>query len=352
MEDFDRIEKMTLELADKNPDPDSLLKVSQALFTIRQLRGYKPTPVWPTVLTSITAFLAVLLTVVTLRNQTKESEERREAAEDSQWIDVMKQISLKDTSAQMGILGVEGFFDSQRHGKQAREVAATLLPLTDNKDSFEIALKGLVRHTTADNQRDLIGIAKTIAYNEWDVFNGLKSSKVPEKCPVEDVVAFLNSVNQCYEFKDGEELPVAKRAWLYSWEVDSMSDALAKLWQRGSPGLRVSNLDLSGIFLVNCMDLKNGDNLKNLDFSDSQFRGAVIHLCDISGAHFDRAELSDVIFHQVQSFERSSWKEANWWDARSMSCGLASYLAKNYGPGSSDQQARAKQLVDRCTSDN
>ena len=97
MTKFDQLEQTALELANKSPDPDSFLKASQALFTIRQLRGYKPTPVWPTVLTSITAFLAVSLTVWTLSNQAKESEERREAAEDSQWIEVMKQISLRDS---------------------------------------------------------------------------------------------------------------------------------------------------------------------------------------------------------------------------------------------------------------
>ncbi len=344
--DLNQLEQQALELVSKSPDPDSFLKASQALFTIRQLRGYKPTPVWPTVLTSITAFLAVLLTTFTLHNQTIESEQRREAAEDSQWIDVMKQISLKDSSVQMGVLGVQGFFDSQRHGRQAREAATTLLPLTDNKDAFEIVLKGLVRHTNADNQRDLLGIARSIAYNEWDVFHGLKSSVVPEKCPVDDIVAFMNAANECYKFKDGEELPIAKRAWLYSWEIDSMSDALGKLWQSGLPGVTPRNQNLSALILV------NSNNLKALDFSKSQFGGAFIHLCDFSGAKFDGAQFSEVVFHQVQKFAGSTWKDANWWDARSISCGLARYLTKNYEPGSNDQQARAKQLIDRCTSDD
>jgi len=342
--DLNQIEQRALELASKSSDPDSFLKASQALFTFRQLRGYKPTPVWPTVLTPITAFLAVLLTVVTLHNQTKESEERREAAEDSQWIDVMKQISLKDSSVQMGILGVQGFFDSQRHGKQAREVATILLPLTDNKDAFEIVLKGLVQHTNADNQRDLIGIARTIAYNEWDVFNGLKSGNVPEGCPVDDVVAFLNAANQCYRLKDGEELPVAKRAWLYSWEIDSMSDVLGKLWQRGLPSVNPDKT-LSALILV------NNDNLKNLDFSRSKLIGTVVHLCDLSGASFNQTDLSGAVFHQIQKFEGSTWKEANWWQAESISCGLSEHLAKNYWPSAGDQQDRARQILANCTAD-
>ena len=346
MNKFDQLEEKALGLAGGSPDPDSLLKASQALSTIRQLRGYKPTPVWPTVLTSITALLAVLLTAMTLNNQTKESVERREAAEDSQWTEAMKQISLKDASVQTGIFGIQGFFDSRRHGIQAREVASALLPLTDNKDTFEIVLKGLVQHTDANNQRDLIGIAKTVAYNAWDVFNGLKTSNVPSGCPVDDLVSFLNSIDRCYQFKDGEELSIAKRSWLYSWEIDSMSDALGKLWQKGSPGVSPSNLNLSAIIL------ENTGNLKGLNFSNSHLEGAVIHLCDLSGANFDRAQFQGAIFHQVQKFEGSTWKEANWWDAHSISCSLSKHLAKNYRPSSLEQQARADLLVARCTPDD
>lgn len=275
MTKFDQLEEKALELARNNPDPDALLKAAQALSTIRQLRDYRPTPLWPIFLTPLTALLAVGMTALTLVNQTQESRERTKAAEDAQWTEVMKQISLKDSSIQMGIFGVQGFFDSERHGVQAREVASALLPLTDNKDTFEIVLKGLVRHTDAHNQRDLIGIAKTVAYDEWDAFKGLKSSNVQAGCPVDDIIAFMNYVDRCYQFKDGEETPSAKRAWLYSWEIDSMSDALGKLWQRGSPSVSPSNLNLSGIIL------ENSENLKNLNFSNSQLVGAVIHLCDL-----------------------------------------------------------------------
>jgi hypothetical protein len=346
MNNFDQLEEKALKLADGSPDPDSLLKASQALSTIKQLRGYKPTPVWPTVLTSITALLAVLLTAITLNNQTKESVERRDAAEDAQWMEAMKQISLKEASLQTGIFGIQGFFDSRRHGVQAREVASALLPLTDNKDTFEIVLKGLVRRTDAGNQRDLIGIAKTVAYNEWDIFDGLKTSNVPAGCPVDDLISFVNYIDRCYEFKGGEELPIAKRAWLYSWEIDSMSDALAKLWQKGLPGVSPSNLNLSAIIL------ENTGNLKNLNFSNSQLVGAVIHFCDISGANFDRTQLQGAIFHQVQNFQASTWKEANWWDARAISCSLSKYLSGSYRPGPSDQQARADLLIARCTPDH
>jgi hypothetical protein len=346
MDNFDQLEEKALGLAGSSPDPDSLLKASQALSTIRQLRGYRPTPVWPTVLTSITALLAVLLTAMTLNNQTKESVERRDAAEDAQWTEAMKQISLKDASVQTGIFGIQGFLDSRRHGVQAREVASALLPLTDNKDTFEIVLKGLIQRTNANNQRDLIGIAKTIAYNEWDIFNGLKTSNVPPGCPDDDIVSFLNYIDRCYQFKEGEELPIAKRAWLYSWEIDSMSDALGKLWQKRLPGVSPSNLNLSAIIL------ENTDNLKGVHFDDTQLEGAVIHLCDLSGAHFDRAKFRGAIFHQLQKFEDSTWKDANWWDARSISCSLSKYLAKNYRPSLPDQQARADLLVDHCTPDD
>jgi hypothetical protein len=345
MIDFDDLEQKALELATKTADADSMMKAAQALSTIRQLRGYRPAPIWPTAVTSVTALLAIILTAWTVYNQLLESRERSQAAEDAQWTETLKQISLKDSSVQTGIFGLQGFFDSQRHGAHAREVASALLPLADNKDTFEIVLKSLVAHTRAENQRDLTGIAKTIAYSEWDLFHALKTSAVPKDCPVDDIIAFLNFADRCFAYKNGEEDPLAKRAWLYSWEIDSMSDALGKLWQRGSPSISPANLNLAAIIL------ENTDNLKGLDFSNTQFNGAVIHLTDLSGARFGRARLSGIVFHQILRFEGSTWEEANWWDADSLSCGFSAYLAKNYWPDKADRQLRAHQLVANCTSD-
>lgn len=345
MINFDDLEQKALGLVAKTADADSMLKAAQALSTIRQLRGYRPAPIWPTAVTSVTALLAIVLTAWTVYNQLLESRERSEAAEDAQWTETLKQISVKDSSVQTGIFGLQGFFDSKRHGSHAREVASALLPLTDSKDTFEIVLKSLVLHTRADNQRDLTGIAKTIAYNEWDLFHGLKTSAVPKECPTDDITAFLNFVDRCFGYKNGEEDILAKRAWLYSWEIDSMSDALGKLWQRGSPSISPSNLNLEAIILVNT------DNLKKLDFTNSQFTGSLFHLTDLSATRFDGAQLSGTIFHQIQKFEGSSWKNANWWDADSVSCGLSVYLAKNYWPGEPDRQRRAHKLVANCTPD-
>jgi hypothetical protein len=346
MTNFDEFENKLLEVANKSSDPDALLKATQALFTLRQLRDYKRTPVWPSVLTPIAALLAVFMTALTLSNQTQESRDRTQAAEDAQWTEVMKQISLKDASIQMGIFGIQGFFDSPRHGGQAREVASAMLPIADSKDTFEIVLKGLFRHTNDANQRDLIGIAKTISYNERDLFNGLKTSQVPPECPADDLIFFMNSADRCYPYKNGEENPLAKRAWLYSWEIDSMSDTLGKLWQRGAPAISPSKLDLSALVL------ENTDNLKNLNFSNSQLTGAVIHLSDLSGTKFDHAQLSGAIFHQILKFKGSTWTDANWWDADSISCGLSQHLAKNYWPDTADRRMSAHRLVANCTSDD
>jgi Pentapeptide repeats (8 copies) len=345
MTKLDDLETKALDLAKESSDADYLLKASQALSAIRQIKEYKRTPTWPNVLAPITTLVAVIIAALTFYNQTQESKAHTEAAEDSQWTDVMRQISLKDSSIDTGIFGVQSFFDSKRHGVQAREVATALLPLVGNKDAFEIVAKGLVRHTDGGNQRDLIVIARAASENAWDLFHALDANKVPGKCPSKDVIAFLNGGGECYGYKEGEESPLAKRAWLYSWEIDSMSDYLVKLWQMRLPNLTPAGMNLSGIFLV------NGKNLSNLDFQKSKFHGAVIHLCDISGAHFDHADLRDVTLHQVENFKDSTWTDANWWEARSISCSLATELKKSYWPADANKQQQADSIVAGCTSD-
>jgi len=102
MPDLQNLETKAHELAAKSTDADSLLKARQALYTLIQSKSYKPTPVWPTVLTSITAVITVFLAVVTIRN-------RGQSTEDAQWTDTVKQIISKESSVPLGVLGIQGF---------------------------------------------------------------------------------------------------------------------------------------------------------------------------------------------------------------------------------------------------
>lgn len=344
MSDLQNLETKAQELAAKSTDAGSLLKATQALYTLMQSKSYKPTPVWPTVLTSITAAIAVVLTVVTIRNQGA-------STEDAQWTDTVKQIISKDSSVPLGVLGIQGFFDSDRHMKQSRQVASALLPLVDNKDIFQSVLNGLAEHTDSSNQADLVGVTKTVSSAEWDMFWAQSSEEGPAGCPKTDdkIVVFLNHTERCYPYESGEEPPKAKQAWLYSWEIDSLSAALDGLWHQKSAGLTPHGLDLSGIFLVNT---DTGERFQGLDFSDAVLNGSLCHLCDLSGAKLDGAKLKGAVFHQIFSYQGSTWKDAHWWEAEAISCGLSQYLKKNYWPQDPQDQKKARSIVDNCRDDN
>jgi len=322
-----------------------MLKAIQALYTLIQSKSYKPTPVWPTVLTSIAAVVALFLTLLTIWNQ-------GHTTEDNLWTDTVKQMMSKDSSQQIGVIGIQGFFDSNRHGTQSRQVASALLPMVDNKDIFDTVLSGLEQHTDEKNQTDLIGLARTVSADEWDMFRAAqRSEERPRDCPTDDdrIVVFLNHSEICFPYLSGEEPPKAKQAWLYSWELDSLSAAFNQLWQRPRFKASLSGLDLSGIIFVNT---ENDHRFKGVNFSGANLSGALCHLCDLTEAHFDETTiLKGTVFHQILQYQRSTWNGAHWWESDSISCGLAGYLKNNYAPSDSDGQKAAQNIVKNCRDD-
>jgi hypothetical protein len=356
MADLNKLEDKASALAETNAGTSEFLNAIQALEKLKQMHEDKRPPVWPSVVTPLTGLLAVLLTALTLTNQVNQASmtvrEERNGREDQQWTEILGKISLQDPSTvQVSAFGLESFFDSERHGAQARDMTAAILPFTDSNVGFEAVWKSLVRHTQfPGQQKELVTVAGRVSTNLRDLFAELKGRETPDECPKTEIAEFLNRIDECYPSRNGKDTPEAKRGWLYSWEIDSTTDAFAKLWHDKDKQISPADLRLSGVIFSNAYN--ENVNFRNVNFSKAWLDGSVIHLCDISGANFSGARFNDAELHEISGFEGSSWEGANWWDMKSVSslqkCGLLNYLNGAYPPKNPVDSAKAARLAASC----
>jgi Pentapeptide repeats (8 copies) len=356
MTTLDKLEEKAWAMAEASVGPDDFLKAVQAAEKLRGLREERKPPVWPVIVTPLTGLLAIVIAALTFTNQVHQANttftEDRNAREDQQWTDTLSKISLKDAAAaQVSAFELESFFDSPRHGDQARDMASSILHLVDNNVGFEAVWKELVRHThSAKQQSELLVVAGRVSANLRDSFAELKGRETPEGCSNEEIADFMNQIDDCFPSRNGKDTEDAKLGSLYSWEVDSTATDLVKIWHDNSKRISPAGLRLSGVILANAF--KPEVNLRGVNFTNTLLDGSVIHLCDISGAHFDGAKLDGAELHQIYDFEGSTWVDANWWDAKSISsgkqCRLINFLNSTYPPKDERSREHASALSRGC----
>lgn len=343
-EQFDGIETKLLKLATNSEDAYTISKAVQAVHAVRALRKDKSRRAWPSLITALTPVLAILITAITLGIQTSQTNRKvvfeQDQAEESEWRDVLKNISLRDSdSVEMGLFTLQGFFDSKsKHAAEARSVAVALLPLTSNEDGFDIIFARLHRATSDSNRGDLYGIGRKVAENERESLKKAfaQLSDVPPGCVTSYPDSFL-SREKCFPEDSNLDSTTLKSIWLYSWEIGSVSDGLVKLWNRPDGTAKLKGENLSGVIL-------DGADLSGIDFSGAHLEAAIINDSTLSGVHFDNAFLNNATFRSVKKFEDASWDQANWWDAASLSCDLAQHLDSKYPPSDKDSKTLATRL--------
>jgi len=350
------IEKTLLDSAAKNRDPEQLLKVLQALNTIREIDKVKKEQSWPGIVLSLTPVISVLiaaLTVIISFHQEKEKakiewqkeqDERTEAirkakADDySAWRDVIKNVKLDDpSSVQMGLFTLQGFLDAKSdHAAEARSIAITLLPLTANEDGFDVIFSRLRSQTSKANQSDLIAIDKKVSSLENDAMvDAINGNPARPHCAKKLPKLFFQS-EECFEEKRDFDKFTLNRIWLYSWELDTVSSGLASLWKQVGTDSRPADVpDQKGIILEN-------QDFSGLDFSGVDLSGSTIHYCDLRGAKFDHAKLTGATFHTLRGFSGSTWNDANWQDAAILPCNLLEDLSSRYPQAGADDLKRLK----------
>ncbi len=347
---YQAIEEKLVKLALDSDDAETIAEIIQAVHTTRELREKKKERSWSAVIIALTPVFSVLIAAVTLLISTLQANRNvsieQSQAEESEWRDVIKNVSLGNRdSVQTGLFSLQGFFESRsRHADRARSIAVALLPFASSGDGFDIVLGSLLRQPTDSTQVDVLGVGRMVAAHERDLLNrAVKDhTKLPADCVYQYPGVFFKR-GDCFEDNSTLNDKVLNDIWLYSWEIGSVSDDLVKLWKRPGGPFGPKGQNLSGVIF-------DGADLSDLDFSDANLEGAILHRSDLSGTHFNGGTvLSHATFHSIENFEASVWDQAKWWTAASMPCKLAEYLNGKYPAPDQASDAKAKELITSCT---
>lgn len=253
--------------------------------------------------------------------------------EDSKWQESMKSVSFKDPqSALTGALSMQPFFSLQRYASQSRAIASSLLPIVSNVDGFDEVLAALYATTNAkvsDDQIPITGIAQTLLLAARERHRLLGTAWSGAR----GMPAFLH-----YRIESIDPVP-SDREWEQSardkvaaWEIDSVSQRLSQLWKEKQmpPDSFLENLTLEDA------------SFNNVDFSKRDLTGSILYDACFQNANFDGADLTNTVLRHIElsgadlsnvrRFSGSTWQGTDWWQARSISGELRSYLSKRYPP--------------------
>jgi hypothetical protein len=344
MSELKDIKKKLLGFATKSDDLDTIVKAVQATAALKTIGDF-----WPSLLTNLVPVLAVLLPGLALIENIHETNQKaafeRRQAEDSEWRDVLKNISLENpNSVQMGLFGLQGFIDSQSdHAGGARAMAVVLLPLASSEDGFDITFAELVRKTSDSNQEDLFAIGRRVSTLERDLMVKAVAQRSDLRTSCKKAYPDLFFAREdCFTDNVDLDSPMVDRIWLYSWEIDSVSNGLLKLWKRPDSTARPKNQILSGLIF---QDAK----FEGLDFSGAHLESTIINASEVPHVHFNNTFLTNSTFRSIHDFADTTWDGADWWNAASLPCDLADYLNSKYLPSEGGARARAMKLKASCT---
>jgi hypothetical protein len=260
-----------------------------------------------------------------------QSQQFRKSEEDSQWREAMKVVSFNNPSqALASAIWMESFLDSptRAHRDLSRHVAASLLPRVDNVAGLDDVVADLIAHTDANNQLDIISLARKVYTDQWQRYGLTPSDPIELRSATEEVIGGLDDAKEV-----GARKVDAAAFSAGTWEIDSASQALWEIWVRqklASP----KEKNLGDIVLEGT---KRGKAF-SVDFTDADLTNAVLSNVSLQGANLTRADLSKltildgVNLSAITHFNGSKWNDVDWWDAQIISPELCAYLQVKFPP--------------------
>jgi hypothetical protein len=105
----------------------------------------------------------------------KEASIQKEA---SDWREALSKVSVSKTDSPIGAFEMESFLDDDKYADKARSIAASLLPSVADPQEFDAGFFVLLKGTNADNQNEIIGIARSLTDTQETLKNkALNASK-------------------------------------------------------------------------------------------------------------------------------------------------------------------------------
>jgi uncharacterized protein YjbI with pentapeptide repeats len=219
-------------------------------------------------------------------------------------------------------------------------------------NAFDEVISRMGVHTDISNFDDLTSIAQTLGFAQRARFH-IEGAASSEKAPflTADVTAI--DVNLKDLEHDNEQ---QKR--VSSWEIDSASQTLRKIWTNTDlhKRLKPTGWTLTGVVLENA-NLEDA-NFDDVDFTKANFNYGILYNASFKGAHFNGATLKDVYvskvfldgadFSGVTVYDGSRWEGSNWWNAKCVPQSLLDYLLTVDSHPLTQQEKSG--IVSNCTS--
>jgi hypothetical protein len=171
---------------------------------------------------------------------------REKAAEDKveQWRRALEKVSFDEPSLLTTAYLMDSFSAQSAYHDQARAIEAEALARTNDPHKFDLMFAIMLRHTSNDDEIDLVRMARTLSIELRGLHNKASSSSNLK------FADFLMNPKQAYPTESGSY----KRTLVLLWEIDSISQGFRCSWTRSSPSctsLSPKNQNLHEVLFFN-----------------------------------------------------------------------------------------------------
>lgn len=180
---------------------------------------------------------------------------------DSDWRAAIEKAAANEGSSAFIALEMQSFEADPVYGRLAKSIAIGALPTVNNQFQFDTAYAGLIEHTEADDQDEVISIARNLSLRLMKLHDsalqGLQSDSGLADKSLANYVAHPERF-----YPEGARTPQLQEAEQAAWELDSVSAGLSTLWHgtKTIRAIRPGSVDLSGVIFLN-------HDYKGIDFT-------------------------------------------------------------------------------------
>ncbi|MGE5147365.1 MAG: hypothetical protein ACM3N5_11485 [Candidatus Eiseniibacteriota bacterium] len=321
---------------------------TDAQYQAKQLR-LESVKSWSAMLVPIVSLLALFATIYV---QSIQLQATRQQNEDTQWRDFLNSLKGSSEAFNSDLTAaprLRSFFESERYGDQAHDIAGQLLGHLSNFIGFKDIYGSIYGSIKSDNVQAIIKLARVVHNTKIAVQVACESapesvSLLPAYRDIGGVCAPNLNEKQASEIIKSSQgrQHIARLREAYAAQIEQLrfltqqiSSYLRENYATGAqPGSR-PGLDLSSLYLI------SGD-FTNVDFSSF----------DLSNTIFDASEMKDIVL-VPEKFSGTEFRASNWWDASSINQKL---LEQNisiwypfyvdemtfYGPAPTEQHYRSR----------
>ena len=214
----------------------------------------------------ITAFVTAVALLVSTATNAWLSEAGMVERNNTAWRNALEKVSMEDKQAVVGTLEMQTFFGDKEYGKQARAIAAVLLPRVSDPSAFDTALYQMRNGSRSLNELHYATMARTITSSLHNLYVLAKGSRTADQLPPDS--SFENFVQHPEAFVQGTaEADWLERAQGETWKLDSVSNILSDSWKQSNTHAIASSMDLSGIIF-------SGHDFSGIDFRAVDMEGS------------------------------------------------------------------------------